>query len=397
MTDQQPTTNQTPIPVPGIVQLREFLTKAKDAAIESLSEIKVIENDEQYEEAKATLVTAKALYDKMSTKRKAFTEPIRKMFEELISYENEINYTSDKENQYNRARKVLEGYDQKKLQAAKLKEHEAWLKAEQLKYKAEYKAKVMQQLADMIAGLNRTLIDQMTNWERALTLANVDEKESKLRASTPVLKQEHYDNCFRLWGAKPNVMTPKEEENYLAELKAELTFAAYNEKYQQIAAPIKNEYLAKMPVIKQALQEQAKASAEVAAQYKAKREQEMEAQKQEALKKANELQAQETQAIKDEKDLGEMNAEFTQQMLTADVEKGPIKKIAYFVSERQWLQPFLQVVSKVGAHPKFKGITNPKGEYVPEIDKWLKFFAQYIGEEIPGITFEERAKTLIKK
>lgn len=155
--------NQLPIHIPAITpesvqKLVDFLSKRRDVAVSELNQITVIETDAQATEVNDTLATAKQLYDLMSAKRKAFTDPIKAAIEQIMTYENEINYTAKSENAYNRARAVLDAYNQKKIKDAELKQYEAQLRADQLKYKAEFRAKVQEQLQDMLSGKHRTVV-----------------------------------------------------------------------------------------------------------------------------------------------------------------------------------------------------------------------------------------------
>ena len=392
--------NQQLIPLPVITpetvgKLVDFLAKRRDVAVSELNQIVTIENDEQAAQVNDTLATAKQLYDAMSAKRKSFTDPIKKAIEEIMSYENEINYTAKSDNAYNRARAVLEEYNQKKVKEKQLQEYKAQVRADQLKYKAEFRAKVQEQLQDMLSGKHRTVLFGMSDWEKALTLENIDAKEQVIRNQQPTLKMDDYDKCFHRLGARPHLMTPEQEDEYLLELKTELPYTVYNEKFQQIVAPIKNEYLAKIPQIKERLQQQAKADAADKERLKKENEERIEKERKQSLAEAAKKDQEAKQSIADEKDLGTMNADFTAQAMVADVEAGPSKTMYVFENDSMWLQPFLQVVSKCAVHPKFK--FKVKDAYVPEIDKFMKFYSQNIGEPMKGLKAEQVAKTIVKK
>lgn len=388
-----------PLPVitpETVAALGVFLQKRRDAAVADLQEIKTIDNDGQYAEAEETLSNAKRLYDQMVAKRKAFTDPIKEALSQIMAYENEINYTAKTDNEYNRARRVLEDYNQKKIEAKKVAEHEAWVRSEQIKYKAEFRAQVQQQLADMLAGKNRTVLYGMAEWEKALTLENIDANEAKIRNQNPTLKQADYDGCFRRWGNRPDVMAQATEDEYLEELKKELTYAVYNERFQQIVAPIKNEYLAKIPAIKESLKKIAEAKEADKAALKKAAEVKREQEKNEALRLAAEKEKAETQAIQDTKDMGIMEGDFTAQAMTADIDAGPSKKVFYFANDKVWLKPFLQVVAKCAGHPEFKGIMAKDG-YVTEVKKWMDFYSSKVGEPMDGLKSDDVAKTIVRK
>ena len=392
---QQPTT--VLIPTTGLDTLLPFLKKRHDVASKFLDEIVVINNDEEYAEAESVLSQSKEFYDEMLAKRKAFTDPIKAAIEQIMLYENAINYTAKSDNKYNRARKVLEDFNQARLEDKRKKEYEAQLVADQLKYKAEFKAKVMQQLNDMMVGLHKNLVNGMSEWEKGLTLETIVAKEELLKQSNPKLKADYYEKCFHRWGAKPSVMTDKEEDAYLVELKKEFSYEIYNEKFQLIVAPLKNEYLAKVPEIKTRLEAIASAGEKQKAEMEKKRLEELEAQKQQSFKVVEEQKAVQEQAIKDEKELGSMEADFTQQSMTADLEAGPTEKVATFTNDKLWLKPFANVIAKVSLSPKFKGIMDTKGVPRKEVQWWLDQYASMVGEPLEGITLTEVAKTAIRK
>ena len=397
--DQLPTTTNSLIAAPDVAKLREWLQKRHDAAVSELQSITEIADDEAYKQAEEVLATAKQLYDAMAAKRKHFTDPIKKAIEEIMQYENAINYTSKSENEYNRARKILEAYNQRKIDEKKAAEADAAYRAAVIKYQAEFRAGVQQQLTDMLAGKERTLVDRMSKWESTLTLENLALQEKNLQQSSPALKIEDYNGCFRVVKANSALMNEQQELAYLEELKKELKFEDWNNKYQEIALPIKNAYLAKLPVIRERLVEIAKAAeadAKKAEEMRKEAELRREQEKKKSLEEAAARAEAANQQIKDEKDIRMLEGDFTQQAMTQDLDAGPSKRVASFLDDKAWLSPFLKVVSKVAAHPKFKGIV-AKDEYIPEVKKWLDFYASQIGESMDGITFEEKAKTIVRK
>lgn len=392
---------QLPVPVikyspEEIAKLTTYLSTARSAAVEELSAIQKVETDEQYSEAMETLTIARDLYGRMSAKRKAFTDPIKEALTNIMVYENAINPDSKTENDYLRARKVLEVYNQKKVDANKKLEAEAYMRGETIKYKAEFKAKVSQQLEDMISGKERSVIDGMNAWESKLTLANIEASVEEIRKKQPTLKQEDYNNCFKRWGARPQFMHPEAEDEYLAELKVELTYEAYNSKFQEIVAPIKNRYLAKVDEIKKHLQQMEAADADKKEKMRLANDDRLKKEKEEELAKANKRAEEATQVVSDQKDMGIMEGSFTEQAMMNDADVGPSKKVFTFSDNAVWMSTLLKVISKVATSPKFKG-KKANGELVPEIQKWLDHYSNLIGEPMPGLNVETVAKTIVKK
>lgn len=393
----QPTTLPALITPEKFGELMTFLQVRRDAAVTDLQSITTITNEEEAEAANDTLVMAKKLYDQMSARRKAFTDPIKDAIAIVMEYENAINYTAKSDNEYNRARKVLEDWNQAKLEAKKKAEYDAWLKAEQTKYKVEFKSKIKEQLEDMLTGVNKTLIDGMMNWEAGLTLENFDARVTALKGSQPALRKEHWEKCFRKWGQKPDVMAPAEEEEYLKVLQDELTYEIYNERYQQIAAPLKNEYLAKVDVIKAHLEEKAKASEAERKKIEAEKAKEAEAKRISEAKRLDEERKAKQQQIADEADIDKMQADFVQQATTQDLEAPPKKLVGSFEDVRLWLKPLQACIAKVALSPKFKGILDKSGGPKKEVQWWIDQYVACVGEPLEGLKLEEEAKTIVKK
>lgn len=396
--------SETQLPVPVIqydpaatAKLSSFLQRAHTAGVEELAQIVKIENDEQYDEAEATLSEIKSLYDKMSEKRKAFTDPIKEALTAIMVYENDFNPNATKENAYLKARKVLENYNQQKIEVKRQAEAEAYMRAETIKYESAFKAEISKQLADMIAGKERTVINGMAQLEKSLTLENFSANIDKTQKQVPTLKREDYDKCFRRWGQKPEFMHPEAEDAFLLKLKEELTYDIYNAKYQQLIGPIKNAFLARVDEMHERLKKQAAANEAEQVRLKKQEEERIARETQEQLAAAKKREEKVQQEIIEEKDLGHMEADFTQQAMTADVEAGPSKKEFSFENNSIWLKALVGVITKCAIHPKFKGIMKANGEYVPEVQKWLDFYSANIAEDIPGMTYKEVAKTAIRK
>jgi hypothetical protein len=392
-TNQQPTTALVSAQVKS---LSEFLQAGLDSIVKDLDGIETIDSDEKAAEAEHVLSLSKKVYDKMSAKRKSFTDPIKAEIEKIMTYENQINYNSKTENKYTRARKVLEAWQQKKIDEKKKKEYEAWLVAEQLKYKAEYRGKIEKALTEMLAGLHKTLISNMMVWESNLTLETIDTAAQKLKESKPALKIEYFAKCFKPWMQRPEIMSMKQEEEFLKEVQKDLSYDKYNEEYAKIVAPIKNEYLAKIPALKQHLEEVKVADDKKKAELQKKLDDEREAKRLADIKAVDDAAAAKEQEIRDKQEMEGYHADFTQQAMTSDLDAGPSKKAVSFADDKLWLKPLLEVISKVAVHKKFKGIKDTKGNVRKELQWWLDQYASCIGEPMEGLNVEEVAKTIIR-
>lgn len=403
---EQPTTTlpalSQPITAESVQQLATRLEQGRNVAVVELQKIKDIPfdiNDPEVGKPERDLyndklVKAKAVYEKMYQIRKPFTDKLDEIRSAILAYENEINYQSKNMNEYNRARAVIEAYDQKVLDAAKHAEKVAEFNKRVATYKADLRAAVQRALLGLMTSQEKTLRQGMINWEAALTLDDIEAKAEGLKKVQLKLNKDKYDACFHTnFDMNTQLLSQQDTEKYIQSLKSEFTYEHYNEQYIKMAAPIKSEYIGKIPDIKAKLQ-QIKDDKDAAEQ----RQKELQQQSQQVVREVEQKSVQKLNDIENEKELAGMEAEFQRQGSTQDLQAGPSKKIASFSDDKSWLSPFLAAIGHVACHPKFPGITKKSGEYIDAIDWWLKQFAQYCSDKtVGGLTFEEKAKTAIRK
>lgn len=410
MADENQTTTTTAIAMAfsGITpetvqQLLALLERGQSVAVSELSEIQPLllppqatsddiaaltERKEQYVQK---LAKCKMVYEKMSAKRKAFTDPIKERLMQIMTFENAID-PNKKDNDYARARRVIEDFDQQVLNYTKMQQQRAELEKKRAQYKIDLRTSVEKRLLEMMTGQEKNLTEGMVRWELSITLDNIAQKETSLRNATLALNPKRYEECFNTNFPMSPMLTADEHKALIEGFKKEFTYEAYNEKYLQMAAPIKNEYLAKLPDLKDRLEKE-KGDAEA----EKKRKEELDAQSKAKMAAIEAESAAKREAIEQNRDMAEMEAEFIQQGSTQDLPDQASKKVASFENDAMWLQPFLQVVSHV-AISKPKSIRNSKGEYIPEIQKWLTAFEScHGGKTIPGLKMEDSAKTIIRK
>lgn len=406
MTDQQqPATTTTAVAIqfsvtPEIVQqLLEFLERGQKVAVSELQKIqplvfdaeKLPELQKKKEEYVQMLSKSKMVYEKMVGKRKAFTDPIKERIQQIMTFENAIDPIKEN-NEYAKARKVIEQFDQQLLSYTKQQQQKAELEKRRTQYKIDLRTAVEKRLLEMMTGQQKNLTQGMINWESGLTLENIAAKEASLRAVPLDLNKDKYNACFNIdFNADTNLFTIEDIKAFIEGLKKDFTFEKYNEDYVQMAAPIKNAYLAKLPDVKATLTK-IKGDADAAAKRKKDLEEESKTQL-----AAIDVQAEaKRDAIDVSKDMSVMESEFVAQGTTADLPNQASKKVASFENDNLWLNPLLQVIAHVATNGKLK-MKNAKGEFVPEIQKWLTAFEScHQGKVIPGLKLEDAAKTTIR-
>lgn len=425
MTDQ-PTTTTFSTLVPVIVERQVMskedaekalvtLQKGHELSLKNLNAITEVtkENRDQVVEE---LATVKKFYDKIYSTRVPFTKMLDDLKEAIMAFERPADY-KDKKSLYSQKRALIEAFDQQQLEIAR----KAQAAAEKVKqvavYKTNLKANVQRALVEMIAAKKRTVIQAMGDWEAKLTLDNIEESEKRLIAQTPSLKREDYDKCFHL-NFQMMTIVPAEEDtamleeciaqkllddeyakrlqarnkqlhlDFFEEIKQEFTYEKYNTEYVEAIAPIINAVRARIPDIKKALSDK---------DAEAKRQAEIKQRTDEQQKEVAQEQEQRLDEVTHERDMGTMEAEFTQQAVTQDIAAPNATMIVQFENDKMWLKPFLEMVSHVAALPQFPGIVK-KGEYIPAVKYFVTLYEKTGKEKlIKGVKWVEKAKTTIKQ
>lgn len=381
------------------------------AKLDSITEV----TEENYQEVIEQLSTIKKYHDKIKALRAPVTQMLDDMKKRLMTFERPSDY-SDKDSLYSQKRKLVEQFDEQKLAKAKA----AQAKAEQQKkatvYLVELKTTIHRALLEMIMGKKKVLISKMAQWEASLTLATIDGADALLTRQKPNLKQEDWAACFHLNFKKQNIISAERDEQivneaiakglddagtvkllneendklhlqFMEDLKKEFTYEKYNEEYQQAVAPVINDVRARLPEIKVSLQNK---------DQEAKRQEEIK--KREAEQQQNLVVEQQSRVeeVTHQHDMAQMEAEFTQQAQTQDIDKPNTVKIARFENDKMFLKPLLEVISMVAALPEFPSIVK-KDAYIPGVKFWMDLYEKKcIDRPVKGIKITEKAKTTIK-
>lgn len=380
------------------------IIRGNEMAVALLKEIQKtpLTNDEERAAAIERLTKVKAIYDKVDALVKQVVDPIEAFVDAVKAYKKPLDYTSKTKdgNEYTRAKAVIEAYDQAKAKEAERVRLAAEFQKRQTIYKAELKEAVGRQLVDMIAGQKRTVIQAMAKWEENLTLANLDASYEMLEKKKPVLKEEVWSKCFHTSFIAPNstLLTPKETETYIEELKKEFPLEKYSAEYAEAVAPIINEYRAKKEQVRSKLEEIARADAAQKETLELKRKEELEKKAQGAIYEVNQKQNETLEQLEHSKEMDKMNAEFTAQIQTQDIEDKPMRKEASFENEELFLKPFAEVIGACVLHPKFPGIKKKNGkDNIDAVQWWLDWFADHCEQTVKGIVITKVPKTIIRK
>lgn len=378
------------------------IIKGNEIAVTLLKEIQMqeIATDEDRQASIEKLAKTKAVTDKLDLLIKETVGPLEDFIDQVKSYKKSIDYASKTKdgNEYTKAKAVIEAYDQAKAKEAERIRLEAEFLKKQNLYKAEIKEGVGRRLVDMISGQKKNIIDGMSRWEAGLTLANFELSFEKLAVQKPILKKDKWEECFKISAQPGQLMTKEVFDAYLEELRKEYPYENYNAQFAEATAPILNEYRAKKDAVKRKLEEIQKASEEAKVALEQKRKDELEKQRQEQIKIADQQQVEAMEKVDHEKEMDKMNAEFTEQVQTQDIEDLPMRKVASFEDDANYLKPFAEVVGACALNPKFPGIMKKNGtDYVDHVQWWLDWYAGNCKDTIKGIKIVNVPKTIIRK
>jgi len=381
------------------------IMKGNSLGIKILKEVQAtpINNDDEKAVAIEKLTKVKAIVDKVDLLTKEVTEPIESFLDQVKAFKKSIDYASKTKegNEYTKARAVVEKYDIDKAEKTAKENAAAELIRQKNLLKAEIKEGVGKRLIDMLAGQKKNIIDGMSRWEGALTLENIDSSYEKLVNQKPSLKKDKWEVCFGNGFISPikNAMIPAEIITYLEELKAEFPYEEFNKEYVETVSPIINEYRAKQEQVREKLTEIKNAGEAERLKLEEKRKADLEVAAAAARKEIDAAATEAHEGVEHQKEMDNMNAEFTAQVQTQDLEQGPMKKIASFESNENFLKPFAEVIGACVLHPKFPGIMKKNGtDVIDAVQWWLDWYADHTdAKPIKGINILRVPKTIIKK
>lgn len=384
------------------------LVKGNANCLAILSEIKVIENDEQFENATTDLVDVRTTYDKMKALRMEVTDVLMELKDELMSYERPLN-TTDAKSEYSRARKVLETYQQEKLEKVRAEQALQAKKKDQDNHKVDLRAKMIENLANNVVETIKTADQYSKMLFDSLPLDIFDEKAETFKKQKPKLKQENYDKCFAMHH-NTALLTKMEFDALVSDVKVNEPYDKWNEALIEAVAPIMNEWRARIPEIKEEKIKIAAAQGEekvkLEAEAKAKFDLELK-QRQDNLDAAAKEQK---EMIQSDANMEKMSNEFASQAANQNLDDaGKVKLILKFVDAKTTPKALFEIMYHVFSHKDFPGIQkrdkvkklvfDAKGrpEYIDPVQWWVDFFMDNCDAHIENTVITEDAKIVVRK
>lgn len=423
MENQQPTTTNLPVVTPAeeikakIPALLEAnlpkIIKWHKRADEELDSIQPIPegDDDAYEEANASLAAVRDVYTAINGKRTEITEITDKLKSMLMDYERPFNPAYDK-SKYNEKRKLLEQYQQAKHDKIMREKQEAAKRKELENYKIDLRARILNNLSEMLIERVRLVDTGSRDWFAGSTVETFDDRARLFSSQEPHLKKTAYEQCFVLQ-FDANVIQPDDAKALISDVISAEPYAKWDKMFIEQAAPIINEWRAKIPDMKAQVIEVAelekKNKAEADA-LKAKQKEESDRQAQERQKKLDEEAAVQKAKIQEEAELGKMSNNFAAQAVTQDLgDAGKTKLVLKFVKPETSPKAFIEILYHSMSHPDFPGfqrrdskkklMVDDKGRpiYIEPVQWWIDFFLDKCDAHIEGTVVTEDAKITIRK
>lgn len=399
------------IKIEPIVQLIQSslprMIKGRDNAVAAMKEITEITSDEQLEEANQTLVAVRNTYDGVSGLRKAITAPVDELKKQLMQYESDLD--PNKENEVSRIRKMIGTYNQKKIDEKKAEEE----KAAKIKAVENYKVDIVTEIKTKLSNLLVDRVAQVQSGSRdyfaKATLEDFDEKATTFKNMKPKLKEETYLACFpTTWNEA--LLDKRGFTIVVEQTKLDEPYTKWNELVAAKIAPVLNEWVGKIPELKQQLIDLKNASDEnerqrIAAEQKKKAD-EAQAKRDQELAK---LKEQQESAIQQQADVNKLQNDFREQAMTQDLgDTGATKLILRFLDEKP-VQPLCEIIYQCFMNAKFGTIVkrDNKGnakqdehgfpEYIDGVDHWVQFFLKNCDVNIKGVEIKQVSKVIVRK
>lgn len=385
-----------------------------EAALDEIPE--KVNNDDEAEDVNATLAAVRDVYKAVKEKRSEITEVTDSLKKMLMDYERPFNPTDDK-SKYNEKRKVLERYQQEKHDKIMREKAEAAKRKEAENFKIDLRAQMLTNLSDMLAEAILKSDTGSRDFFGKCTLETFDASASQYKSMKIQLKEKLYNECF----VCPDNMMSKAKEllaggdfsSIVTALQAEEPYEKWNNAFVEKAAPIINEWRAKIPDLKAELVAVAEASKKSQAEadaLKAKQKEEADRQAKERQEKMEQEAKEQKAKIEEEAGMNKMSNEFAAQALTQDLgDVGKTKLVLKFNDPKSTPKGFMEIIYHCLSHKDFPGfqkrdakkklVVDDKGrpEYIASVQWWIDWFLENCNADISGAIITEDAKIVVRK
>jgi hypothetical protein len=424
MTEQ--TTTNLPAPVETIKQqlpvllekslpLMEKWSGKADAALDLIVQVT---NDEEREDANDILSQVRDVYKATTEKRKEMTDITDAFKDLMMEYERPLDPKAGAKSKYNEKRRLIEEYDQQKLEKRRRDEAEAAKKKELENLKVDYQAKMLENLTQMLIDVVKRVDAGSKSYFEALTLENFDTGAEKYKNNKPKLKPTDYDACFVRPVdpiGSPNIMLMSQIDyaRFVVEVQQQETFDKWNTSFVEAVAPVINEWRAKIPDLKAnliAVSEAMAKSQEEAERVKKEQQDKADREAKERQDRLDTVAAEQKQQIQEDASMNKMSNEFAAQAAIQNLDDvGGHRPVLKFTDPKKTPKAFMEILYHCFSHADFPGIqkrdkakklvvdSQGRPEYIEPVQWWIDFFLKNCDAAIDGTQEFKDAKTTIRK
>jgi hypothetical protein len=389
--------------------LPDLIKKTTNAHV-AMTKFPEIKTDEDREAAMELLGKIKNSYEVNSKRRKLITEAPDAFKDYLMQFENQVDYTGKKKNEYTRIKSDITRYDQLKLEENKRQEAEAARRKEIENHKVDVKLQIEKNIVALIGSYVAKTDAAGKEFFDKITLETWDAQILKFKGWKPKIKVEDFDKCFEVT-FNGDLLTIEDMLELKHDCKMDNPYEEKNAAMQERAKPFIDAWIAKIPEIraeKEALLKAASEEEKAKLEREQKEKAELEQRRRENILRLQ--QEQENKANEQKAQISKISNEFQEQGTVQQLESvGPTKKILRFNSEKEFARAFAEIVHHCILRPKFPGIykldakkekvldAQGRPEYRDEIKWWTNFFMSNCDAKITGTTIEEDVKTIVRK
>lgn len=378
------------------------MSKGRENTLEATKAIQSIGDDDELIKTESVIIAAKNTSEKMKELRMPITSQFDELKSALMQYEKDVNAEEE------RLRSLVGGYKQIKLDKKREEEAKAQKQKEKENYKVDINSRLKKKLADLLIERVRQVQDgSKKHFE--VPLEQFDERATQFKKFKPLLKKEHYDACF-VTDYNKSIVSQEEYNQLVIDLQVTETYEKWNELVLEQIVPKINEWIGRIPELKQQLVDLKNATDEDS-RKKLEEEQKAKADQEELDRQAELTQKQKDsdEAIQREASVDKLQNDFREQAITQQLENtGPTKLILRFKDEKP-VKALSEIMYHCFMSPKFPSIVkldkdkNPKMDehgfpvYADWVESLVSFFLKSCDVNINGVEVKEVTKVIIRK
>ena len=377
------------------------MEKGRTNTLQVTKAIQSIDTDEELENATAVCSATKNTGEAMLNLRMPITKEVDGIKEFLMQFEKDVKAEEE------RLRSLIGKYNQVKLDKKREEEQKAKVQKDKENHKVDIASRFKKKLADMLIDRVRQ-VQEGSKKHFEVSLEEFDDRATQFKKFKPILKKDQYDACF-ITDYNKSLVSEDEYKQVVSDLQVEESYDKWNALVIDQITPKMNEWIGKIPELKQQLIDLKNATDEesrkkIADEQKAKADQE-ERERQEELAKQ---QRESDENIQREAAVDKLQNDFREQAVTQGLDDtGPTKLILKFKDDKP-VKALSEIMYHCFMSPKFASIIkldkdkNPKLDehgfpvFVDWVDSLVCFFLKNCDVNIQNIEVKEVSKVIVR-